>query len=59
MTTETILTIALISFGTLFGMCLISLRNVELENKRLRKENTELVWNQIRDGSDPFNIASK
>ena len=38
MTTEIILTIALISFGTLFGMCLIALRNVELENKRLRKE---------------------
>ena len=48
MTTEIILTIALISFGTLFGMCLISLRNVELENKRLRKENTELIYSKIK-----------
>jgi hypothetical protein len=46
--TEIILTIALISFGTLFGMCLISLRKVELDNKRLRKENTELYWKQIK-----------
>ena len=43
MTTEIILTFALISFITLFGMCLISLRNVELENKRLRKENLKLI----------------
>jgi hypothetical protein len=46
--TEIILTIALISFLTLFGMCLITLRNVELDNKRLRKENTELYWKQIK-----------
>ena len=46
--TEIILTLALISFGTLFGMCLISLRKVELENKRLRKENTELVYSKIK-----------
>ena len=46
--TELILTLALISFGTLFGMCLISLRKVEIENKKLRKENTEMKWNSIR-----------
>ena len=57
--TDLILTLAIISFGTLFVMSLISLRKVELENKKLRKENTELVWNKIRDGSDPYNIASK
>ena len=47
--TELILTIALISFGTLFGMSLISLRKVEMENKRLRKENVEQFWNSIRN----------
>jgi len=46
--TELILTLALISFGTLFVMCLISLRKVEIENKKLRKENTEMKWNSIR-----------
>ena len=46
--TETILYLALVSFGTLFGMCLISLRNVEKENQRLRKENTELYWKQVK-----------
>jgi hypothetical protein len=43
-----ILTLALITFGTLFGMALISLRNVELENKRLRMENTELIYAKIK-----------
>jgi hypothetical protein len=47
--TEFILTLALITFGTLFGMCLISLRNVEKENQKLRKENTEMKWNSIRN----------
>jgi hypothetical protein len=42
-----ILTLALITFGTLFGMCLISLRKVEIENKKLRMENTELLYARI------------
>ena len=46
--TNLILTLAIITFGTLFGMCLISLRNVEKENKRLRKENTELIYSKIK-----------
>ena len=46
--TELILTLALITFGTLFGMCLISLRKVEIENKKLRKENTELTYARIK-----------
>jgi N-acetylmuramic acid 6-phosphate (MurNAc-6-P) etherase len=46
--TNLILTLAIITFGTLFGMCLISLRNVELENKKLRKENTELIYSKIK-----------
>ena len=46
--TNLILTVAIISFGTLFGMCLISLRKLEIENKKLRKENVEMKWNQIK-----------
>jgi hypothetical protein len=46
--TNLILTIAIISFGTLFGMNLISLRKLEIENKKLRKENAETKWNQIK-----------
>jgi len=46
--TNLILTIAIISFGTLFGMCLISLRKLEIENKKMRKENAEMKWNQIK-----------
>ncbi len=46
--TNLILTIAIISFGTLFGMNLISLRKLEIENKKLRKENAEMKWNQIK-----------
>jgi hypothetical protein len=46
--TNLILTIAIISFGTLFGMNLISLRKLEIENKKLRKENAEIKWNQIK-----------
>jgi len=46
--TNLILTLAIITFGTLFGMCLISLRNLELENKKLRKENTELIYSKIK-----------
>jgi len=43
-----ILTLAIISFGTLFGMSLITLRKLEIENKKLRKENAEMKWNQIK-----------
>ena len=46
--TNLILTIAIISFGTLFGMNLISLRKLEIENRNLRKENAEIKWNQIK-----------
>ena len=46
--TNLILTVAIISFGTLFGMSLISLRKLEIENKKLRKENAEMKWNQIK-----------
>ena len=46
--TEFILTMALITFGTLFGMSLISLRNVEKHNQQLRKENTELIYARIK-----------
>ena len=46
--TNLILTVAIISFGTLFGMCLISLRKLEIENKKLRKANAEMKWNQIK-----------
>ena len=46
--TNLILTVAIISFGTLFGMSLISLRKLENENKKLRKENAEMKWNQIK-----------
>lgn len=46
--TNLILTLAIITFGTLFGMSLISLRNLELENKKLRKENTELIYSKIK-----------
>jgi hypothetical protein len=46
--TNLILTIAIISFGTLFGMSLITLRKLEIENKKLRKENAEIKWNQIK-----------
>jgi hypothetical protein len=48
---ELILTLALISFGTLFGMCLISLRKVELENKKLRKENHDLIFKELEKKS--------
>ena len=43
-----ILTLAIISFGTLFGMSLITLRKLENENRKLRKENAEMKWNQIK-----------
>jgi hypothetical protein len=46
--TNLILTIAIISFGTLFGMSLITMRKLEIENKKLRKENAEIKWNQIK-----------
>lgn len=46
--TNLILTIAIISFGTLLGMNLISLRKLEIENRNLRKENAEIKWNQIK-----------
>lgn len=46
--TNLILTIAIISFATLFGMNLISLRKLEIENRNLRKENAETKWNQIK-----------
>ncbi|MFZ9354523.1 MAG: hypothetical protein ACO25L_06900 [Candidatus Nanopelagicales bacterium] len=46
--TNLILTIAIISFGTLFGMSLITMRKLEIENRKLRKENAEMKWNQIK-----------
>jgi hypothetical protein len=46
--TDLILTLAIISFATLFGMSLITMRKLEIENKKLRKENTEMKWNSIR-----------
>jgi len=46
--TNLILTVAIISFGTLFGMSLISLRKLEIQNRNLRKENAEMKWNQIK-----------
>ena len=45
---ELILTLAIISFGTLFGMSLITMRKLEIENKKLRIENSEMKWNSIR-----------
>jgi hypothetical protein len=46
--TNLILTVAIISFGTLFGMSLITLRKLEIQNRNLRKENAEMKWNQIK-----------
>jgi len=46
--TNLILTIAIISFGTLFGMSLITMRKLEIENRKLRIENAEMKWNQIK-----------
>ena len=46
--TEIILTFALISFGVFFFGMLMSLRRFEIENKNLRKEISELKWNQIK-----------
>lgn len=43
-----ILTLVIISFGTLFGMSLITLRKLEIENKKLRIEIAETKWNQIK-----------
>jgi len=39
MTIEIILYLALISFGTLIGMMLISMRKLEIENKKFRTQN--------------------
>jgi membrane protein CcdC involved in cytochrome C biogenesis len=44
---EIILYFGLLTFGTLFGLCLISLRKFEIENKKLRMENTELLYARI------------
>ena len=46
--TNLILTVAIISFGTLFGMSLITMRKLEIQNRNLRKENAEMKWNQIK-----------
>ncbi len=46
--TNLILTIAIISFGTLFGMSLITMRKLEIENRKLRIENSEMKWNQTK-----------
>jgi hypothetical protein len=46
---EIILTLALISFGVFFFGMLMNLRRFEIENKKLRKEITELKWNSIRN----------
>jgi hypothetical protein len=46
--TEIILTFALISFGVFFFGMLMNLRRFEIENRNLRKEISELKWNQIK-----------
>jgi hypothetical protein len=45
---EIILTFALISFGVFFFGMLMNLRRFEIENRNLRKEISELKWNQIK-----------
>jgi hypothetical protein len=46
--TEFILIFALISFGVfVFGM-MTNLRRLEIENRELRIENTELIWKQTK-----------
>jgi len=45
--TNFILTLSLISFGVFFFSMLITMRRLEIENKNLRKENTELLFNSI------------
>jgi hypothetical protein len=47
--TEIILTLALISFGVFFFGMLLNLRRFEIENRELRKEISEMKWNQIRN----------
>jgi len=39
MTTEIILYLALVTFGTLIGSMLITLRKLEIENKKFRTQN--------------------
>jgi hypothetical protein len=47
--TEIILTLALISFGVFFFGMLLNLRRFEIENRELRKEISEMKWDQIRN----------
>jgi hypothetical protein len=46
--TNFILTLSLISFGVFFFSMLLTMRRLEIENKNLRKENTELLFNSIK-----------
>jgi hypothetical protein len=43
-----ILALSIISFAYLFISMLIKLRKFEIENKKLRIENAETKWNQIK-----------
>ena len=46
--TQFILGFALVSFGVFFFGMLMNLRRFEIENKNLRKEISEMKWNQIK-----------
>jgi hypothetical protein len=46
--TEIILTLALISFGVFVFGLMLNQRRLEIENRKLRIENTEMKWNSIR-----------
>jgi hypothetical protein len=46
--TEIILILALISFSVFFLGMLVNLRRFEIENKNLRKEISEMKWNEIK-----------
>ena len=47
--TEIILTLALISFGVFVFGLMLNQRRLEIENRELRKEISEMKWNQIRN----------
>jgi hypothetical protein len=46
--TEIILILALISFSVFFFKMLVNLRRFKIENKNLRKEISEMKWNEIK-----------